>query len=185
MDVQRLDSSAMNALNEPTMGVEVDVDETDAAIKEAMAALEDVSEDNISAGLGGVTMENAPVSSDPSSPVTVQSPLARSFTSRMPETGEAQGTELPPPFEQSSSGLRPPPPMTDDAEVSAPAFVPPSPYEPPAPYSDELIPDEARHAGGPSFALRLGAAAIGAVTGGFLLIIVLKIMGQLGTVLGN
>lgn len=199
-DVQALDdsvrSAVQSALDEPTLGaVDLDVsvegddaDGSDQALTEALAALHDPSD-----AVGGVTMETALSSSDPSVPATVQSPMHRSFTGRMPETGEVMGTELPPPAFDPSM---PPPPLSEGGSSRAlprPGAPPQtdvshSGFDPILPELAAESPYIAVDAGariGPSLGKRLGMAALGALTGIFILVIALFATGSLDTVLGR
>ncbi len=157
--------------------------DSEESLLHAMAALAEHSQDGDAAG--SMTMETAPASSDPDAAVTAMSPVQRSLAARGPETGDAQGTELPPPFEPSSSGLSAPqfgdevtlrPGSRPDALAGA--FAPP---EASVQYVDEPV---ASVREGPSLVLKLTMALLGALTAIALLLIGLGAAGHLKTVLG-
>jgi serine/threonine protein kinase len=188
LDDSKLKSELLAALDEPTMGaLDISVEEEDP--RAALRAARDILDDPSETAIGGMRMEAALASSDPSSPATVQSPLLRSFTGRMPETGETQGTELPPPaYDLSSPGLpRPstdsgvgPPPMPPVSGVGFSPILPELQDE--QPYA--VMDPSASNAGIPIWK-KIGMAALGALTGMFIIVIVLFLRDELGTVLGR
>jgi serine/threonine-protein kinase len=209
MDVVGLPPDTRAALDEPTVGgidIDVDVDMEGATaegrtLSQALAddaELRGSLEDALNSELGDDDAPTShqvldslppPPSSDPSNPVTVQSPYHRGQTNaRLPETGDAQGTELPPPFEASMPrAVAPPPSYNDGPPVGEPSSDAPL-FQPPAQdfAREEFVLDARPAPAGPvPLGMRIGMAAFGAVTGVGLLWIGLAVTGHLHWITGR
>lgn len=209
MDVEQLPPDTRGHLDEPTLGVEVDVsvDMSDDASMGAQArAIADALDDDfdeasyVISRTGGektaVEMRVAsippPPHSDPDASATVRSHYPRPGGSlRSPETGNFQGTELAPPAYEASSPGASGPSLSEglplgagvDASAEVPLFAPPA-QELVREELEDLAPPPAA-AGPVPMGLRLGMAALGILTGLAILWIGIAVTGLGARVFGS